>query len=91
MLPTEPLLKHIAAAAQAVKSSMSGDVGGNEISKRIAFRLDKNWRHVHRQICRMQSGDTKRIGFETADEYAIALGLHPMLIWDEWTSFVEVA
>lgn len=55
------------------------DGGMNQLSDEVARRLDRSIDSMRRQLHRIMA--MERVTLKVADEWAIALGTHPTLVW----------
>lgn len=59
--------------------------GYNKMAFHIASRLGMEYDNVERQIRKIMQGKMQRITLRIADEYSVALGQVPAILWaDEW-------
>lgn len=95
-LPIAPILPVVEAKARQASMETNtgagasiGEVGVNELARRIAFRIGAKDRSIERLLNRLREPGRTRISMDVADKLAIGMGLHPLLIWgDEWIAGV---
>lgn len=91
-LPVAPLLSLIDMEAKRCRHAHGDQLELNysEVARRVAARIGSTHAAMHRSLFRMKKKE--HISLLIADQWAIGLGLHPMLIWgDDWFKGTEAA
>lgn len=83
-----PYCKPPRLSVQPLQELLRGQVqrhGLTKVSVEVATRLGTNPDHVQRYISRVLQGKFRKVELQTADNYAVALGSMPAILWQrEW-------
>lgn len=83
-LPLEPLLPWICRALVSARATdLEDDQGIKALGRRYSLRFGGEPSSAERQIQRMLTGEHRTISEETADKWALFLGLHLDVVWPE--------
>lgn len=85
LVDSAPLLPFIRRAIAERTDAVRWDGPGHglrRLADDVAARFGTTWQAEHRALCRMLY-EGRPIRVVSADRWAIALGLHPLLVWGD--------